>query len=162
VEKIWGEVEGFPDYGVSNYGEVKNLRFDRLLRPRVNSYGYLRVALRQDGRTYEKLVHQLVAQVFISGWHQGVIVKHNDEDHSNNEVTNLRLVGGIRLGHFKDHPNLSPIRHLRIIETGQVFRSVSNAARYLECDRSTIYKVLRGDRETHLGYTFEYFEDEAA
>lgn len=160
MEVIWGEVVGFPDYAVSNYGDVCNLRFDTMLKPRQNSYGYMKVALRRDGETYERLVHQLVAQTFMGGWYEGCAVIHDDRDNSNNFVENLIIRGELaNIGDMRARRQEISFRRLRVCETGQTFRTVDAAAQYLRCDRSSIYKVLRGERDTHLGYTFEFIEE---
>lgn len=153
---MWATIEEFPEYAISSFGRVKSLKFDRMLTPRSNGYGYQKVVLRRDGRSYEKLVHRLVAQAFVSGFREHTKVTHA-EDNTNNHVNNLRLLKGARMGRLvQEHDPVRP-RRLKIIETGQVFRTAEDAARYLGGDKSSIYAVLRGDRRSHRGYTFEHF-----
>ena len=147
---------------VSNQGRVKNVLLDHILKPRNNSYGLMRVSLRKDGVTYERYIHLLVAKAFISGWRWGTRVRHHDEDKSNNAAHNLRFREGQRMGHLrKDFPD-ARVRRIRIPQTGDVFRTVDDCARYIGGDRSSIYSVLRGERLTHKGYTFEYYWEDAS
>ena len=157
VEEIWAPIDDFPDYAVSNYGQVRNIRLDHILKPRYNSYGYARVMLRRDGLSYDCLVHRLVAEAFITGYHEAAQVRHYDEDNGNNFVNNLRFRRGVRMGQYrKEHPPVET-RRVRVAETNQIFRTAGDAAEALGTDPSSIYKVLRGERRSHLGYTFEYY-----
>ena len=37
---IFKEIEGFEDYEIDNDGNVKSLRNDIILKPKINKYGY--------------------------------------------------------------------------------------------------------------------------
>lgn len=151
-------IEGFPDYAVSNHGRVMSLRFDRILAPRVNSYGHHRVVLYREREAFDLYIHHLVAAAFTTGYAPGMQVRHRDNDNGNNYVANLRFPGR-GLGQLKN-PSVPMTRRVRIVELDLVFRSVEDCARYLDGDASSIYRVLRGDRLSHKGYTFDYLEVE--
>lgn len=136
-----------------------NVHTNILLRPRNNSYGYTRVALRRDGETHDVYVHHLVAKAFISGYRDGVQIRHV-HDNSDNHVANLRFRKGQRLGILNRSPRRARSRRIRVIETGDVFLTVENLARYIQGDASSIYRVLRGERISHKGLTFEYVYEE--
>lgn len=157
--EIWVEVEGFPGYVVSNHGRVMNRETNYVLRPRDNSYGYSRVALRKDGKTHDVYVHHLVAKAFITGYHDGVQIRH-EKDNSDNHVNNLRFRRGVRMGTLVKRPIRAKARRIRIVETGQVFMSVGSLAAYIDGDESSVYRVLRGERDHHKGFTFEYHYEE--
>lgn len=158
-EETWAEVADFPDYAVSTHGRVMNVHTNVVLRPRNNSYGYTRVGLRKDGKTHDVYVHHLVAKAFIAGYRPGVQIRHAD-DNSNNHVNNLRFRRGVRLGTRTKNPPRARTRRVRIVETGMVFLSVESCARYIMGDVSSIYRVLRGERHSHKGFTFEYQYEE--
>lgn len=81
----WLGIRDHPNYEVSNYGNVRNRRNSRLLKPVPNREGgYYRVNL--DGKQY--YVHRLVVDAFFDRTGKGCI-KHTDGDHSNNALTNL-------------------------------------------------------------------------
>ena len=157
--EVWAEVEDFPDYAVSTDGRVMNRHTNLILRPRNNSYGYTRVALRRDGETHDVYVHHLVAKAFITGYFPGVQIRHA-KDNSDNSVRNLRFRRGIRMGNLNKRPRKTQSRRVKIVETGEVFLTVENCARYIEGDASSIYRVLRGERISHKGFTFEYQYEE--
>lgn len=158
-DEVWVEVEGYPGYAVSNRGRVMNCHTNYILRPRDNSYGYSRVALRRDGRTHDVYVHHLVAKAFITGYHDGVQIRH-EHDNSDNHVNNLRFRRGARMGTLVRNPRRARTRRVKIVETGEVFLTVENLAKYIQGDASSIYRVLRGERISHKGLTFEYAYEE--
>jgi hypothetical protein len=158
-DEVWAEVENFPDYAVSTHGRVMNVRTNVILRPRNNSYGYTRVGLRRDGRTHDVYVHHLVAKAFITGYYPGVQIRHA-VDNSNNHVNNLRFRRGVRMGLVAKHPRKARARRIKIVETGQVFMTVESCASYINGDVSSVYRVLRGERVSHKGFTFEYLYEE--
>lgn len=43
---------------------------------------------------------------------------------------------------------------IRVVGTGELFRTVEDCARYYHTAASNIYRVLRGDRKTHHGKSF--------
>lgn len=158
IEEVWAEIEGYPDYAVSNHGRVRNVRLGNELQPRVNSYGYVRVSLRRDGETHDHYVHHLVARAFVTGYYPGVRIEHHDDNNSNNYIENLRFLNGRGLGTLVRHIPRPIHRKVQIVETGMVFRNVEDCARYLGGDPSSIYRVLRGERRSHKGYTYQYHE----
>jgi hypothetical protein len=83
-------IGGYDNYSVSNLGNVRNDRTNRILRPGLSSVGYLTVVLYQNGTKSTKYVH-LVASVFI-GEANGRDIDHCDRNRLNNHVSNLRYV----------------------------------------------------------------------
>ena len=62
------------------------------LRPRPDTGGYLRVALRIDGRTVERYIHRMVGETFLKKIDGKDIINHIDADKENNDFTNLEWV----------------------------------------------------------------------
>ena len=86
----WRAVPGYEGlYEVSNMGNVRNVRRNKLLRlPKTND-GYIRVSLYKNGIKTCFQVHRLVAQAFIENPDNLPMINHKDEDKTNNNVTNL-------------------------------------------------------------------------
>lgn len=157
--EIWAPIKNYPDYAVSNYGRVFNLTHDREVKGRPSPYGGLRVSLSRGGEVTDFYIHHLVAQAFMSGWRPTIHISHRDGDKTNNYHLNLKFGNNRGLGQYRhDQPDVH-YRRVMIVETGEVFRTVRDCARYLKTQPSSIYKVLRGERDTHLGYTFKYHEE---
>ena len=90
--EIFKTVQGYDGlYEVSNYGNVKSLKFgkEKILKPRDNNRGYLCVRLYKDGKWKDNKVHRLVVSVFVPNPDNLPEVNHKDEDKTNNNVDNL-------------------------------------------------------------------------
>lgn len=96
----WRPILGFEGiYDISDQGQVRRLtsgrghcRAGRLLKPRPNRKGYLRVALHHHRRA-DRTLHQLVAETFIGPRPSAKAqVNHKDGNKANNAVSNLEWV----------------------------------------------------------------------
>jgi len=85
------EVEGYPSYKVLEDGTVIGAR-GRPLKQDENSTGYKRVTLSKNGVTKRVFVHRLVAEHYVEGYQEGLVVNHIDGDNQNNHKDNLEWV----------------------------------------------------------------------
>jgi hypothetical protein len=87
-------LKDYPNYAVSNYGDVLNIRTQKYLKPHTINMGYLTVALYNARITKSKrvLVHRLVAQCFLDNPDNLPQVDHIDRERKSNRVANLRWV----------------------------------------------------------------------
>lgn len=86
----WVEIEGFPDYSVSNYGRVRTNKSERILRCNLNQYGLLQVGLMRNGVQRHRSVPLLVAKAFLPQPPGPFDTPINlDGDRFNNHVNNL-------------------------------------------------------------------------
>lgn len=101
MNEIWKDVIDFPNYQVSNFGNVKSkfrivkrtngrnyLKKEKLLLQQLDN-GYCRVNFFENGKIIHKLVHRLVAQAFIPNYNNLPEINHKDENKTNNRVENL-------------------------------------------------------------------------
>lgn len=86
--EIWKPIKGYENYVVSNYGRVKSLKKDIILKHWNNNSGYQVVKLNRKG----KLVHRLVAIAFLENNDNLQHVDHIDNNKDNNCVSNLQWV----------------------------------------------------------------------
>jgi len=97
IAEEWRNIENFPNYQVSNYGNVKRIAHtDYLGRNRKefptkpqNCNGYLRVSLKSNKKAVGFFIHRLVAQAFIENPEKKLQVNHKDGVRNNNFVGNL-------------------------------------------------------------------------
>ena len=100
LKETWKVIKGFPNYEVSTFGNVRNVKTGKMLKPIIKNKQkpYLRVSLFNNGKSQFLYVHVLVAKAFLTdtgrnpdgttmiGHHQ---VNHRDENKQNNNVLNL-------------------------------------------------------------------------
>ena len=86
----WRRIDGFPKYMVSSFGRVMNIRTFRMLRPGINSRGYLGVVLSSNVEVSSKQIHRLVAEAFLLNLSDLPCVDHIDRNDLNNHLSNLR------------------------------------------------------------------------
>lgn len=173
-KEIWKTVKGYPNYKVSNRGELKYLRsgkwYKKNLRP--NLQGYIRVTLHKDHSSKHFMMADLVISHFTNlkvGKDQ--VIDPIDCVPHHNWVTNLRVISrkentqraslysyGLKLGTrigkgFTDLDSLAIV--LNAIETGEL--SQGNVNQFIENNqvfssmskksaRNYINKILSGKR----------------
>lgn len=88
--EIWKQVEGYEDrYLVSSLGNVYSLKRNKLMKPKVDKYGYLCMRLFDGDSKKDWTVHRLVAINFIPNPENYPVVNHKNEDKQDNRVENL-------------------------------------------------------------------------
>lgn len=92
-KKEWRNLEflGYPNYEVSNLGDVRSLSYGLMSENRVSKHGYRRVRLYNNGKKKAFPVHRLIAFAFVENpnkkeWN---VVNHKDENKLNNRADNL-------------------------------------------------------------------------
>ena len=94
------DIIDFPNYQVSNLGNVKNIITNKILKPMKNRknngrYACYEVILRNESHANSSKgkhlkISRLVAEAFIPNPENKPFVDHIDNDSSNNHYTNLR------------------------------------------------------------------------
>lgn len=93
MTEIWKPIAGYEGlYEVSNLGNIKSLRRNKIMKQGVHSFGYRYVILSKNNESKNLLVHRLVAEAFISKIEGKTDVNHIDGNKYNNSVDNLEWV----------------------------------------------------------------------
>ena len=86
----WKPIAGYEDeYLISNYGDIWSMRSCKILKPKKQKSGYLRIGLSVDGLRKDFSVHRLVAKAFIPNPSGKLTVNHKNEIKTDNHVENL-------------------------------------------------------------------------
>lgn len=131
MREVWTEAKWFPDYLVSNHGNVID-ECDIPVETRVREGGLLEVDLRNDRGRFKVLVHRLVVSTFFDIEVEGLEVVHIDGNTRNNAVWNLEV-----LTREENRRRLEELRRLRKpvrivnLDTGDEYSSLNEAGRRL-------------------------------
>jgi len=92
--EVYNNIKEYEDlYQVSNFGNIKSLRTNKILNQHIGVNGYKTVALRKNSNdTKPKIyyVHRLLALTFIENKNNYPVVDHIDGNKLNNNLSNLR------------------------------------------------------------------------
>ena len=154
-------INEFDNYGISNLGNIKNIKNGKLLTPYLNKNGYLTYTFCQNGIKKTFRIHRLVALHFIPNPNNLPYVNHIDGDKTNNRVENLEWCTAKENDNHARETGLKNQEKPVIaenIETKETttFKSVTEAGAILGINKGTISKVLNGKRNQTHGYKF-YF-----
>lgn len=85
-------IPGFEDYLISKDGKVYSTKTDKFFNPSKTKDGYLKVALRGNGKSYYFRVHKLVAMTYLDNPKGLTEVNHKDFNRRNNCLENLEWI----------------------------------------------------------------------
>lgn len=162
----WKKIEGYENYQVSTYGNVRSLNFGHigevgLLKPQITKTGYYRVELYNKNGSRRFLVHRLVAQAFIPNPENLPHINHKDGCRTNNVVTNLEWCDPAYNNSYGDRVNrIVNTRSMRIIQLTLDGKYVGeyigqgDASRKTGIPQPLISRVIRGKMTQTNGYRF--------
>ena len=90
--EVYANITNFPNYQISNFGNCKNVKTGRILKPSSDcSGGYLKVSLLVgDGKMSTKRIHKLVAHAFLENLEEKRCVDHKDRCKTNNHNASMK------------------------------------------------------------------------
>ena len=89
-EEEFKPVNGFDNYLVSNFGNIKNSKTNRILKQSNHTQGYKQINLSKNGKLKKFKVHRLVGIAFLENPGEKPMIDHIDKNKENNNVKNLR------------------------------------------------------------------------
>lgn len=140
MSEIWKAIDGYKNYQVSSYGNVKNTHTNRLLKPLGNKNGYQYISLCKGAKPKFYLLHRLVALTFLENPEKKRCVDHINKQKRNNNVSNLRFAT-----HSENAQNVSARRSKKL---SSIYKGV---AHHKASNKFIAYINLNGIRY-NLGY----------
>lgn len=150
MQEIWKNIKDFPNYQVSNLGNVKHIK-NGLLKPQKTIYGYLSVMLYKVEK-YRKTVHKqfrihrLVLSTFDPVDNMNNLqVNHIDKNRSNNKLSNLEWTTA-KENSIHKHKTIK--KYYNSIgcydKNGKYFNSYREAGRYYNLSPNTVKNDILG------------------
>lgn len=168
--EVWKPIQGYERlYEVSNCGNVKSIKSDKLLKQLNNGNGYLVVNLSKKGEVKKHFVHRLVATAFVEKPYDYTVVNHKDEIKTNNNADNLEwctLVYNFQYGTTPERRAKTARGKLGkesrrcfeiiCVETGELFYGTGEIQRKYGFNPSNIIACCKGKRNIANGYHWKY------
>ena len=149
------DIKGYEGlYAVTSCGRVWSYRAKKFLKPFDNGFGYKIVVLCKDGVRKHYRVHRLVAEAYLPNPDNLPQVNHKDENKANNALPNLEFCDA------KYNNNYSFAKKVICLETGEIYNSLTEAAKAVNRSTGNISDCLAGRKKTTGGYHWAYYEDE--
>lgn len=166
MQEVWKDIEGYDNYQISSFGNVRNKSKLNVLKQQVNFKGYLQVSIKN--KTFR--VHRLVADAFIPKIEYKNQVNHINCIKTDNRVQNLEWVDnrenqiharangllvnkkGSELSFSKRVNQINP-ETKEIIRT---FNSLQEISRLTSFSYQNIWKCCNNIRNKANGYFWEY------
>lgn len=165
--EIWKDIDGFPGYQVSDYGRVKRLKDNVILKTYHDNDGYEKVALVAHDKSHRrKTIHRLVTEAFLGGPHPDLQVNHINGIKDDNRLSNLEwctasenVKHAYESGMRRPSGGRGKIRPVRVLETGAIYANEADCAKAIGSDSGNVSKCLHGKANAVKGYHLEYADD---
>ena len=166
MEEIWKDIQGYPNYQISNMGNVKSLNYrctgkEKILKPAKNKDGYFYVGLCKQGKVKTYKIHRLVAETFIDNPNNLPQVNHRNEIKTDNRTSNLEWCTAkqnINYGTRNQRSAEKLSKQVLCLETGKIYPSTIEVQRDLGFVQSDISMCCRGKLKTCGGLHWRYVE----
>lgn len=155
--EIWKPLKNFPSYNGSSEGRIMNIKTQRIIKPFVNSNGYLQVCLRKNNKQYTVKVGKVIAETFL-GEHPGMDVTYKNGNRSDIDICNLEWCTRqetVRRAFERGTRIPSKQIPVKVIETGKKYNSIRACAKDLGCCQTDICRCLSGKTKQVKGYHFK-------
>ena len=163
----WKPIVGFEkNYLVSDSGQILSLHRHKVLKPKIDRYGYKVVGLYINGKLYHRTVHRLVAQAFIPNPDNLPTVNHINEDKTDNRAINLEWASiadndnhGTRNERMANTKCRLPVEQILPGGTTVRYKGVKDAYRKTGINRCGIALCCKNIRKTAGGYEWRYADE---
>lgn len=159
------------EYSVDDLGNVYSKK-GKILKSALTSKGYCNVSLRIDGKQKTMAVHKVILKSFVPQPSEKHQVNHKDGNKQNNALSNLEwctpkenirhslyVLNNIDKAH-NHYQGKKAIIAIHASGWSKKFRSMSECARYLGCDRASVYKAISGINNSCKNCTFKWADGE--
>ena len=167
----WEVIEEYPNYEVSNYGNIKVTKTGKTIKQWVKkgNKNAAYITLRNGSKKNNVPVHRLVAKYFIKNdITPSDAVVHKNGDKLNNHVDNLIITNNpskhayVKAVRSKGYDAVDSYEIIQYDMNGKEIKrygSISSASKETGIPTSNITRVARGQRSHAGGFIWEYGDD---
>ena len=158
----WVVVPEFPKYRISTDGRIFSHFHNRELKPSTRKNMSKKICLTdKEGSSKNMAIHQLVARAYLPNPKKYPLVKHLDDDPSNNNVENLEWDNYSGNGFDAYSSGINSNKHpvIRLAKSGKElerYGGVTEAATKIGVSRTALSYALNGKTKTCCGFKWIY------
>lgn len=186
-DEIWKPIRDYEGlYSISNFGRIKRERKiikcknrvnitnktfnEKILMPKANKFGYLRIGLTNNGVRKYYQVHRLVFEAFIGKISDGYEIDHINTIRTDNRLSNLRMVtvkenrnNNLTIEHYKLANTITAEKRKRKVLMYDIdnnlineYNSIVEAAEQNNIHFTGIAHCCKGDFNKYKNHIFKY------
>lgn len=144
---MWKVIKDFPNYSISDIGEIKNNQTNKLLSICQNQEGYKIVQLWKEHKGYMKRIHRLVLETFSPCENmENLEVNHIDCNINNNMLSNLEWCTSEENTQYRLNLNHKRRQKVKVEFTNgaiEIYDTITECAKHFQIDTKTIYKYIK-------------------
>lgn len=178
--EVYKPIKGYEGlYEISNTGNVRSIRNNKILKPNTDKNGYLYVVFSVQQKRKTLKIHRLVADAFIKNPENKATVDHKNTNKKDNRVENLKWATNFEQSHnpktyktlYRNAMNRVPkliaasIRRdygrkkVKVIYpdgTTKVTKSLKEAALEVKRSQGRVSEILNGKRKQNKNFYLEW------
>lgn len=165
--EVWKPIKEYEDlYWVSNLGRILSLKSRKIMKPKKNNKGYLRIYFRKNGKSFQSLVHRLVLSTFNPVDNMDELqVDHKNRNREDNRLSNLRWSTPREQHYFDDQDFNTHSKKVYQYDEQDNFIKEWNSTREIEFElgylHSCISKCCNGKLKSAYKFIWTYEKRES-
>ena len=159
AKEKWITIKHNNNYEVSNYGNVRNKKTKRILKPAISNKGYYLVALSNKCKSHTYSIHKLVMEHFNRCAFDGEVINHIDHNKLNNNSSNLEYVS--QKDNIKKEIDIDNWHNIKVYQYDKnnnliaTYNSMQEAHNITNVSLGDISKCCNGIRKSAGGYIWK-------
>lgn len=147
----------YDNYAVSDYGNVKNIKNNQLIKQFERKDGYMQVSLWNCGKGHSFKVHRLIAEYFLPKNPEKLYVNHIDGNKKNNNISNLEWCTPSENNYHAVKQELVNAIKVKVVDLSDdkeyFFDSLTQASIFLNEDKRALSRALK--RKTGIYHNYQ-------